>query len=113
MTNSSDPFEGQTSILDIPPPDGAYAGVDLADENAEPGWAELVDREIEAMARSGNEFTASDLREVCGEPDHPNRWGARFTAAARRGLIESVAARTSSTPSAHGRLVRVWRGKAS
>ncbi|WP_129711020.1 hypothetical protein [Haloactinopolyspora alba] len=90
--------------------DGSYDGVNQADENTEPTWAELADREIAAMARSGSEFTSSDLREVIGEPEHPNHWGPRFTAARRAGVIELVAVRPSSTPSRHGGLVRVWRG---
>ena len=107
MTNVID---GQLDLLAGPVPDGAYHGVDIADENTEEGWKEAADREIEAMARSGIEFTSDDLRSKIGEPSNPNYWGPRFTAARRRGVIEPLGARPATTASAHGRLIRVWRG---
>lgn len=91
-------------------PEGAYAGVEQAVENTEDHWRKAALREIQIMAGNGLEFTADDIREVIGEPDHPNRWGGVWLAARRAGLIEPTGAvRPSTTTSRHGSLVRVWR----
>lgn len=92
------------------PPAGWDEGATRADENAEPDWREMALREIEALARSGFEFTCDDVRARVGEPDHANRWGGLFLSARRAGLIELVMVRPSATPSRHAGLVRVWRG---
>ncbi|MFW6077939.1 MAG: hypothetical protein ACOC71_09300 [Hyphomicrobiales bacterium] len=99
-----------TLAIDSEIPDGAYDGAQQADDNAEAGWREQALREIETMARSRIPFTADDVRERVGSPDHPNRWGGVFLAARRAGLIEVVNVRPSATPSRHASLVRVWRG---
>lgn len=103
--------EGQLSLdFDAKAPDGAYAGLEMAVENTEDHWRAAAFREISIMAGNGLEFTADDIREVIGEPDHPNRWGGVWLAARKSGLIEPTGAvRPSTTASRHGSLVRVWR----
>lgn len=91
-------------------PDGSYSGVDLADENAESNWRSWALHEIGILARTGQEFTADDVRQCVGEPDHPNRWGGVWLAARRAGLIVPTGqVRPSTTATRHGSLVRVWR----
>ena len=67
-----------------------------------------------------DEFTASHVKSVLSSPNdsggfnsppHPNCWGALINAAAKAGLIERVGYRPSREPSAHRRIVSVWRRK--
>ncbi|MDX3006725.1 hypothetical protein PWY87_33975 [Kribbella solani] len=93
-----------------PVPVGSYDGADQANENAEDRWRNWALREIAILAENGWDFTSDDVRQVVGEPDHPNRWGGVFLAARRAGLILPTGeVRPSTTPSRHGALVRVWR----
>lgn len=95
-----------------PIPAGAYDRVDLADENTESHWRMEAMHHIEFLASTGREFTADNVRQAVGEPDHPNRWGAVFLAARRAGLIEPTGTIVpSTTASRHGAIVRVWRGR--
>ena len=41
------------------------------------------------------------------EPTHPNAWGAVF----KSGEFEPCGWKASTTPSCHGRMIRVWRLK--
>jgi hypothetical protein len=92
------------------PPPGAYDGADKADDNAEDHWRAWALREIGILAANGLEFTADDVRQVVGEPDHPNRWGGVWLAARRAGLIVPTGqVRPSTTTTRHGSLVRVWK----
>ena len=81
----------------------------------EHAMAEL-EKYCEAMKEAGkDEFVFEDFRRHCqglmvGEPHHPNAWGSLATCAAKRGLIEWTGRGVSArNPSAHARLVRVWR----
>lgn len=93
-------------------PEGAYNGVDQAEENTEPNWRDWAFNVIQELARTGREFTNDDVRlRGVDEPPHPNHWGALFTAARRKGLIEPTGqVRPSTTPSRNASLNRVWRG---
>jgi hypothetical protein len=85
-------------------------GMERAD-NAEPvEWKDAADAAIAQLAASGVEFTADDIRAICGPPSRPNAVGSRFQAAARRGLIRMVGTRIATRPSLQSCLVRVWRG---
>lgn len=79
-----------------------------ADDNGE--WRAAVDAELERLAHTGVRFTAEDVLEVTGRPARANATGARFMAAARRGLIAQVGTTTATRGPAHGRLLRVWAG---
>ena len=52
---------------------------------------------------------ADDMRQIMGkyEPTHPNAWGAVF----KSGEFEPCGWKASTTPSCHGRMIRVWRLK--
>lgn len=92
-------------------------GMLRADQAANPDWKERVDEAIAALARARDEydelvrFTAEDVRALAGDPpNHPNAMGARFNAAARRGLIRKVAYRLSGRPTLHRHPIAVWQG---
>lgn len=93
-------------------PDGAYEGVDAAEEGAEAHWWTWAWRELEQLARTGRPFTADDLRATgLDDPDSPARWGALFVAARKAKLIRPTrTVRPSTTASRHGAIVREWIG---
>jgi len=92
--------------------DDVLAGRDHAERNADEWWISTAMQAVRAMATTGREFQAFDLVQTYGvaEPDHPNRWGALFTRAAREGVIVSVGAAPSRRPTACKSLTRTWRG---
>lgn len=94
--------------------DDALAGADAAGRNTDEWWRDGARRAVHALARTGREFTADDVRDFgVSEPDHPNRWGSLFLAASREGVIECVGARKSTRGPRHASLTRVWRGVAA
>ena len=64
--------------------------------NTDAEWAAAVDATILRWANTGQPFTAEDVRFLAayfadaGEPHHPNAWGARMSAAGRRGVIRKT-----------------------
>lgn len=77
-------------------------------------WMHAVMGIIKQLAKDSVSFTSEDVRFRCGglEPKSPNAWGAAFSTAARQGLIERCGYQKNTLPSAHARVVAVWRGKA-
>jgi hypothetical protein len=89
-------------------------GVTRADENADDWWKSSVDQAIRYLAETGRVFDAYAVAELgVPEPDHPNRWGSRFKAAARDGVIVPVGYARSRRPTVAGAAVRTWRGVVS
>lgn len=76
-------------------------------------WMEDAHTAISALAarsiRTGQTFTADDLRKMIGEPDHHNWIGASFQAAYKRGEIDQVGFTLSRSKSRRGGVIRVWR----
>ena len=64
---------------------------------------------IEALAASGLQFSADDLRKSIRPAPQPNDVGAVFRAACTRGLITTCGFQESSTPSRKGGVIRVWQ----
>jgi hypothetical protein len=68
-------------------------------------------------AQPGDRFPSDEVRSAItycmgfDSAPHPNSWGALLSAAAKAGLIERVGFEPSRSPSAHGRIVSVWRKK--
>lgn len=93
-----------------------YAGVEASDRATADAWRAAIDAIIKGFAASGQEFTPDHVRayaERLGLPaQHPNRWGPRFTAAHRSGVIQEVGAQHSTAGSRRASLTRVWRGAA-
>jgi hypothetical protein len=91
--------------------DHAMAGARRADDNADDWWRSTALAGIEALAASGREFTADDLRALgVVEPDHPGRWGGLFLGCSRTGLIVPVGAQRATRGPRKGSLLRIWRG---
>src|SRR5690348_8431813 len=86
-------------------------GMELADASEGSEWKDRADAAIRSLAASGEEFTAEDVRARAGDPSRPNAFGARFSSAAKRGLIRRVGFRNSSRPTLHSHPVAVWRGQ--
>ena len=58
----------------------------------------------------GVPFTADDLRELVGDPEHPNVVGSLFSAAAKAGQIKCLGIRASSRAQRHASVQRIWIG---
>lgn len=90
------------------------AGQAQALANEPDDWPERVAGLLQHMASTLPRFTCDDLRRHAeragiGEPHHPNCWGAAFSRAAKTGVIERVGFQKNTLPSAHARMVAVWR----
>lgn len=99
----------------IDPTAGQYAkttGMAAADANTPVDWATACDTAIRVMAARGVVFQAADLiaEGLVDEPDHPNRWGPRFAAAARAGVIQAHGTAQSKRATVHRSLCRTWIG---
>ena len=86
------------------------AGLALVDSNTPESWAKKCDDAIARLAATGADFTADDVRAICGAPpNHPNAMGARFGAAAHDGVIKRVGYAPSKRPTLHAHPIAVWR----
>jgi len=63
---------------------------------------------IGRLAMRGKMFTAEDVRELVGDPPHPNAMGAALRIASREGAIIACGWKEASRGSAHGRVLRLW-----
>lgn len=86
-------------------------GISRAEAAEDEFWCRTADQAIRHLAELGYDFSANDCRTL-GVPDpvRPRAWAARFSAAARGGLIEAVGATRSSKATSRGAWVTVWRG---
>lgn len=84
-----------------------------ANENTDPWWKSCADRAIDHLAALDQPFTVDAVAALVPEPDHPCRWGARFHAAVRAGVIRPVGYVLSTRPSRHRGVIRLYRGGAS
>ena len=73
-------------------------------------WVEKADAELKRLAGSGERFTAETLTGRIGMPSHAKAVGARFNAAARKGLIRKVGFTRANRRAAHSRDLAVWEG---
>jgi len=89
--------------------------LDLLNEvNVDPWWLDGALRAIETLAATGRTFQAYDLVALgVAEPDRPAAWGAAFSAAKAKGLIERVGYARSKRPTVRGSACAEWRGVAS
>lgn len=104
-------MNGQMSFGDLLRDQGA-ARADAAQPEE---WKAAVDLEIARLARSGREFTADDVSSVVGDSPTGSQgaMGARFLAAAKRGVIVRVGYVKSSRPSVHAHPIAQWKGAAA
>lgn len=87
-------------------------GMALVDEHEHPAWKAEADRVIRELAYGGRPFTAYDVTDRIGMPARPNAVGARFSAAARQGIIEDIGYTQSKRAARHASRQLVWRGTA-
>lgn len=85
-------------------------GVDKVNSNTPENWKRDCDYIISWLARNGAEFTAEDVRAWIDEPPHPNAMGARFLKAVKAKKIVRLEYRKAKRPSAHARILAVYRG---
>lgn len=91
-------------------------GVAVVAEHNE-AWMDAVLAVIRRKAALPSfEFTVENIRRSCvtagiNAPKHPNAWGAAFSVAAKQGLIVRTGYTKNALPSAHARVVAVWKGK--
>lgn len=88
-------------------------GVHQADENTDASWKSCADRAIDYLAALDYPFSADHVAALVPDPDHPCRWGARFHAAVRAGVIRPVGYVLSERPSRHRGVQRLYRGGAA
>jgi hypothetical protein len=88
------------------------SGIAAVTEHSADWLAEALEI-VAGFARQCDECSLDEIRPLvtaaCGEPEHPNAWGGLINSAAHRGYIAPAGYRKSTTPSAHGRVVSVWR----
>ncbi len=81
-------------------------GLDRVEQNAEE-WLAWIRAEAVRISQERGEVSADDLRVVTEQahrhPHHPNAWGAVF----RGNEWELIGRRTSSTPTAHAREIKI------
>ena len=85
-------------------------GIAQANENGDAWWTSCADRAIEYLADLGQPFSADQVAELVPAPDHPCRWGARFHAAVRAGVVVPTGYTLSARPSRHRGVQRVYVG---
>jgi hypothetical protein len=71
----------------------------------------ILDAAIARMARSGDVFSANDIRSDLDGVRGP-LVGARFNSARMRGLISPVSYTPSTDPGTHCHPIRTWQGTA-
>lgn len=87
-------------------------GMARADAVQPEDWRHHVDVIIGTLADSGEPFTSDDVSALTGDSPTGSRgaMGARFNAAARRGVIRRVGYVPSRRPSVHAHPVALWQG---
>lgn len=88
-----------------------HAVLAAVNDAADPDVAARIDAAILACARRGGVFSANQVRPLV--PDVPGPlMGARFNAAAQRGLIKRVGYTASTKTNTHGHPVAEWTAAA-
>lgn len=85
-------------------------GINEANGNADPGWAKRFDLIASHLANRGLPFTSEDVTRLVGQPDHPNRVGARMNALARKNVIRRVDFVKARRSNQHAALISIWVG---
>lgn len=98
--------------IDVAPSVPAVAAIlEQVDRNADDWWRSCALAGIRHLAATGRPFTAADVAALgVPEPDHRNRWGGVFSAAARAEIIRPVAIVRGYRRTSHGAFVRLWVG---
>lgn len=95
--------------LGIHPAEAAY----YASIAAQHTWHTAAEEAMKHLAKSGDIFSADDLRELldgAGEPPTPNAYGGLFISWSRQGLIQRVGGGTSRGIKRNGGHRHTWQG---
>ena len=88
-------------------------GMAQAEDSDRSGWNKaLIDQTIDVLARTGDRFSANDLRILLPDDLPGALFGARFSAAQTAGRIRFVGFTRSTKKNTHGKPVAVWVGRA-
>jgi len=107
---------GSVSFTEVQTSHPALSGPQRRDQGirravqADVGWLGDAHRVIVELAAAGEAFSAEDLRART-EPPEPNLVGVAIRRARLLGLIVPAGTDTANRPAAHGRLLRLWRGR--
>jgi hypothetical protein len=74
-------------------------------------WRAKAEARMEDLIARGTDFTAEDVTDVVGVAPSPSAIGGLFKGYKAR--MTAVGYVTASRPEAHGRPLRVWKGKAA
>jgi hypothetical protein len=86
-------------------------GMAAADEHTDADWKAAADAAIAQLAATGQVFTSFDLDALgVPAPDKSARYGPRFLAASKAGLIVATGYAKSRRPTTHASIVRTWVG---
>lgn len=89
------------------------AGMAQAEEADRSGWNRaLIDQGIDALAATGQPFSANDLRVLLPDDLPGALFGARFSAALTTGRIRYVGSKASNKKNTHNKRVGVYVGRA-
>lgn len=96
---------------------GAQAGTDGADAalhghaltHDPTEWRSKADARMAYLIAQGGTFTAEDITDAVGVAPSPNAIGGLFKA--NKARLEPAGFTTATRPEAHGRALRVWRGR--
>ena len=88
-------------------------GIARANNSTDAWWRSCADAANRYLAALDEPFSADHVAALVPEPDHPCRWGGRFNAAVRDGVIRPVGYVLSTPPSRHRGVQRLYRGGAA
>lgn len=102
-----------STVADMAPANDVSLTGPVALEDTKHAWLTDADHAINALAaryhRTGQTFTADDLRAAIGAPDHGNWFGIAFAKAKNAGLIEAVAFGAARAKSRNGGSLKIWK----
>lgn len=82
-----------------------------ANDGTNAWWKSCADAAIDYLAALDYPFSADHVAALVPEPDHPCRWGARFHAAVRAGVVVPIGYTLSNRPSRHRGVQRLYVGQ--
>ena len=83
-------------------------GIARVEANHGNDWAQRADDAIAALVSRRLPFTADDVREMAGDPPHPNLLGARLRAWSQSGRIVHWGWQRATRAERHASVLGVW-----
>lgn len=90
--------------------EAAQAGHAMTRTLEGPEWRTKAEARLSALIARGTDFTAEDVTDVVGAAPSPSAIGGLFRG--RKADMVAVGFTTATRAEAHGRALRVWKGKA-